>query len=255
MSTETQEVLTAPETQNTAPESAQTPETAAQDSTLPEGQADEVKADGDDKPEKTPEQKELERLRRQLTKAQRVNGRISFERQQAFEQLQQFAPQGQQDQAPQNVDPYRLAQEISKIERVTEKANDIAKAGTARFPDFNDAVAAVNREAGPMFHPNGRPTALGDAILDSDDAPALIKFLADNDDIASELENLSPAQLGRRIGRIEAQMSSKPAPKPVSRAPTPAKPIGATRGAANLADLPMDEYIQQRRAQGARWAK
>lgn len=252
MSTELQEVLTAPETQNTAPEPAQTPETAAQDSTLPEGQADEAKADGGDKPEKTPEQKELERLRRQLTKAQRVNGRISFERQQAFEQLQQFAPQEQQ---PQGVDPYRLAQEISKIERVTEKANDIFKVGSAKFPDFNEAVASVNREAGPMFHPNGRPTALGDAILDAEDPAGIIKFLADNDDVASELENLSPAQLGRRIGRIEAQMAAKPAPRPVSKAPTPAKPIGATRGTANLADLPMDEYVQQRKAQGARWAK
>lgn len=251
MSTEQQEVLTAPETQNTAPEPAQTPETAAQDSTPAEGTEEEASAD--DKPEKTPEQKELERLRRQLTKAQRVNGRLSAERQQAYEQIQRFAPQ--EEQQPQQVDPYRLAQEISKIERVTEKANDIAKAGSARFPDFNDAVAAVNREAGPMFHPNGRPTALGDAILDSDDAPALIKFLADNDDIASELENLSPAQLGRRIGRIEAQMSTKPAPKPVSKAPTPAKPIGATRGTANLADLPMDEYVQLRKAQGARWAR
>ena len=193
-------------------------------------------------------------MRRQLTKAQRVNGRISFERQQAFDQLQRVFPQDEQGQQ-QNIDPVKLAREISYVERVTEKANEIVKTGSTRFHDFSEAVASVNREAGPMFHPNGTPTALGDAILDAEDAPALIKFLADNDDVASELENLSPTQLGRRIGRIEAQMAAKPASKPVSKAPTPAKPLGATRGTANLADASMEEYVQMRKAQGARWAK
>ena len=63
--------------------------------------------------------------------------------------------------------------------------------------------------------------------LDSDDPKALIWHLNQNPDLASELADLTPAQLGRRIGRIEAQMSTKPQPKPVSKAPAPARP--ATR--------------------------
>jgi hypothetical protein len=66
---------------------------------------------------------------------------------------------------------------------------------------------------------------------------------------------LTPAQLGRRIGRIEAQIASKPQPKPVSKAPPPARPIGATRSSGNLADMDMDAYVQARKAQGARWAR
>jgi len=91
------------------------------------------------------------------------------------------------------------------------------------------------------------------AILESDDAAALLHHLGTNPDLAAELNGLSPAQLGRRIERFEAQMKAKPQPKPVSKAPEPARPISASRSSGNLADLPMDEYIASRRAQGARY--
>lgn len=250
--TEENEVPTAPETQNPAPESTQEPAIVEQESTA----TDEAGKPEEAAPEKTPEQKELERLRRQLSKAQRVNGRLSQETQQAREQLQRFAPNDEAQPAS-DVNPVEIARELVKIERVTEKANGIAKAGETTYgkAEFREAVQAVNEEAGPMFDQQGRPTALGDAILDSDDPKALIWHLNQNPDLASDLADLTPAQLGRRIGRIEAQMSSKPTPKPVSRAPAPARPIGATRSSGNLADMDMDSYVQARKAQGARWAR
>jgi hypothetical protein len=81
----------------------------------------------------------------------------------------------------------------------------------------------------------------------------LLHHLGQHPDLAAELQGLSPAQLGRRIERIETQMKAKPQPKPVSKAPEPARPISASRSTGNLSDLPMDEYIAQRRAQGARY--
>lgn len=140
------------------------------------------------------------------------------------------------------------------MERVTEKANSIAQDGEKRFKDgFRSALETVAEEAGPLFNQRGLPTALGEAILESDDAAALLHHLGTNPDLAAELNGLSPAQLGRRIERFEAQMKAKPQPKPVSKAPEPARPISASRSSGNLADLPMDEYIANRRAQGARY--
>lgn len=263
--TEETQVPTEPETQNQPASEAQTPEVAQQDSTAPEGQeAEEAEADGDGKPEKTPEQKELERLRRQLTKAQRINGKLSYEAQQLQEQIRQYAPpQTEQYEQQQQVDPIKLAREIATVEKVTEKSNAVFGDGVKRFgkEDFGAAVQTVIQEAGPLFQPIapgaqiGKPTPLGEAILESEDAPSLIKFLAENPDVAAELEGLSPAQLGRKIGRIEAQMSAKPQPKPVSKAPQPAKPISASRGQPSLENASMDEYIAMRKAQGARWAR
>ncbi len=259
MTDETQ-VPTEPETQNQPASEAPQPDVAQQDSTAPEGQeAEQAEAEGEEKPEKTPEQKELERLRRQLTKAQRINGKLSYEAQQLQEQIRQYAPQ-QEESRPQ-VDPIQLAREIATVEKITERSNAVFKDGMSRFDGFDKAVQAVIQEAGPLVQPVapnapvGKPTPLGEAILDSDDPPALIKFLADNPDVAAELEGLSAAQLGRKIGRIEAQMSAKPQPKPVSKAPQPVKPISASRGQPSLDNLSMDEYIAARKAQGARWAR
>lgn len=261
--TEETQVPTEPETQNQPASEAQTPEVAQQDSTAPEGQeAEQAEAEGEEKPEKTPEQKELERLRRQLTKAQRINGKLSYEAQQLQEQIRQYAPpQEYQEQRPQ-VDPVRLAEEIADIKEVTRRSNAVHKDGVTRFgAEFDTAIRTVIQEAGPLVQPVapnapvGKPTPLGEAILESDDPPALIKFLADNPDVAAELEGLSPAQLGRKIGRIEAQMAAKPAPKPVSKAPQPVKPISASRGQPNLESMSMDEYIAARKSQGARWAR
>lgn len=247
--TEENEVPTAPETQNPAPEATQDPANVAQESTAP----DEAAKPEETAPEKTAEQKELERLRRQLTKAQRANGRLSQETQQFREQQRQPA----EDMPAGDVNPLEIARELVKIERVTDKANGIAKAGEQAYgkAEFREAVQAVNDEAGPMFDQHGRPTALGDAILDSDDSKALIWHLHQNPELAAELADLTPAQLGRRLGRIEAQMGTKPQPKPVSKAPAPARPIGATRSSGNLADMDMDAYVQARKAQGARWAR
>lgn len=250
MTTEETQVPTAPETQNPAPETVQQPEVTDQDSTAPEGDANDA-----DKAEKTPEQKELERLRRQLTKAQRVNGKLSVEAQQAKEALSRFQQPEAEQEGKRDIDPVELAREIATIERVAEKSNAIADKGVAAFGKeaFGQAVAAIVEEAGPLFDQKGKPTTIGEAILDSDEPEKLIKFLGDNPELASELQGLSPLQLGRRIERFETQMKAKP--KPVSRAPDPARPINAQRSTNNLADLSMDEYIAARKAQGARWAR
>lgn len=266
--TEETQVPTAPETQNPAPEPVQQPELTEQDSTAPEGEGDEPASDAD-KPEKTPEQKELERLRRQLMKAQRVNGRLSVEAQQARQELQRYAPQQQEAQLDLSQidegtfkqivqsEAKKLAAQELETQDVQRKTASTVEAGTRAFGKaaFDAATAAFVEEVGGVQDERGNMNPVVRAVLRLDDAHAVIKFLGDNPEIAAELPGLDKFELGLKLAEVRNRTATKPPPKSVSKAPDPAKPIGATRGPRALSDLSMDEYIQQRKAQGARWAR
>lgn len=159
----------------------------------------------------------------------------------------------QQEQVP---DVETRAREIATVERITEKSNRIAEEGEKRFKaEFKAAIETVVEEAGALFDRRGLPTAIGEAILDTEDPAALLHHLGQNPDLAAELHGLSPAQLGRRIGRIEAAMSAKPIVK-TSNAPSPITPVG-TRGAAptSLANADFAEYKKQRLAMNPSWKR
>lgn len=259
MNNETQ-VSTAPETQNPAPETTETPavvEAVATGEAVPTDESTETK------PEKSAEQKELEYLRRKATKADRVGARLHQELQSERARTAAYEAKLPPEQRPQQsnqVDPYEIAREIAELEKVTEKSNGIAKDGQKRFPEFGARLSVVIEEAGPLIYSEGkmqgRPTPLGAAILEADDAPAMIDYLGSHPEIADELEGLSPTQLGRRIERIEAQMKARPT-KPVSNAPAPITPLHGGTSATNidLEKADMTQYKIMRAKQGARWAK
>lgn len=252
----TQDVAPVAETQNTASVPTEQPEIVEPGSTDSEAQeGDESEA----KPEKSAEQKELERLRRQLTKRDRTQGKMHQELQATRQQLEQYSrqsPEGQQEQRP--VDPHSLAREIAAVERFTDRSNAIAKDGQKRFSDFNDSLGKVIEEVGELVNERGLPTNVGEAILESDDAAALIEFLGKNPDLAADLEGLSPTKLGRQIERIEAQMKTTQ-PKPVSKASEPISPIKGGKGnlVKSLENMSMDEYVafRSKGPNKARWAR
>lgn len=260
MTAESQDIVTTPTMENNALDTTETPEIVEPGSTDTEGQKADVSEEA--KPtEKSAEQKELERLRRQVTKSHRTQGRMHQEtvelreRLAQLEQKQSGMTDGEQQKA--EVDPVKLAREIATIERVTEKANAVAKDGNKRFPDFTEALSTLREEAGDLFDKRGLPTAIGEAILSADDPAALIQYLGTNDELAAELEGLSPAALGRRIGRIEAQMSAEPKAKPLSKASEPINPLKGTANAAvkSLEHMSQAEYEAHRKKTGARWAR
>lgn len=241
----TQEIVSGAETELTAPVVGNT------EVTTPEPTADGGPEPGseDAKDEKSPEQKELERLRRQLTKRDRTQGKLHQELQQARERLSQLETAETRETPKESVDPVVLAREIALVEKVTEKSNQIAKEGSKRFPDFMDAVAAVAEELGPLFDQRGRPAPAMEAILDSDKPVDLLHFLGKNPDLASELEGLTPAQMGRRIARLETQMAEQAKPK-TSAAPKPLEPVkGGASDNELRSDLSDEEWMRRREAQ------
>ena len=251
--TMTTEETVAPEQTQNAPEPTQT---------APEVVTPEVEAAADEaKPEESPKEDDAEKARRAMQR--RIDKRTAdlyrerAEKEQLAQRLSALEARvsGEPEQKP-AIDPVALAREIATIERVTERSNNVARDGEKRFGnEFRDALVTLQEEAGQLFHPNGRPTALGEAVLDAEDSAALLHYLGKHPDEAAELQGLSAAQLGRRIGRIEAQMSNKPQPKPVSNAPSPARPISANRSGQDPASMSMADYKAMRKAQGASWAR
>ena len=200
-----------------------------------------------------PTAKSLKRLERRIDRVTAARYQAEAEREQARQetaqlraQLQQFQQPDEQQPQQRQIDPIALATEIATIREVTSKSNAIAKDGASRFTDFSAALRTVNEEAGQLFTPHGRPTAIGEAVLSADDPAALLHHLGTNPDVAAELADLTPIQAARRIARIEIEMSKKPEPKQ-SLAPKPITPSrGISRDTGALSDdLPLDEWTKR----------
>ena len=253
MSMTTEETVDLAPTQNTPEPAKDAPEVAA-----PEVEAKQEPADTES-PKEDDAEKARRAMQRRIDKRTADLYRERAEKEQLAQRLAEIESRlsGKPEQQSEPVDPIALAREIATVEKITEKSNSVAKEGEKRFgAEFGQAVAAVTEEAGALFDRKGLPTAIGEAILDAEDPAALLHHLGKNPDLAADLQGLSPARLGRRIAQIEAQMSAKPAPKPVSGAPAPVKPIGATSGGQpNPANMTMAEYKAFRKAQGASWAR
>lgn len=67
--------------------------------------------------------------------------------------------------------------------------------------------------------------AMTQAILTSENGPALAYHLGKNTQVANEINNMPPAQALMELGKLEAKLSQHVAPKS-SKAPDPIKPVG-----------------------------
>ena len=237
------------ETQNPAPEPTETPEVVAPEATEPE-QAEQPK------PEDDPRDKAVKSLTRRVDRITAARYQAEARAQQAAQdaealrqRLAQYE-QGEEQPQRQQADPVALARELVTLERITEKSNTVAKDGAKRFEGFNKALTVVTEEAGPLFMPVapgiGRPTPLGEAILDADDPAAVLHHLGNHPDIAAELHDLTATQVARRIARLEIELSKANEPKQ-SNAPRPISPVkSAIKDDGGLSDnLPIDEWAKR----------
>lgn len=122
----------------------------------------------------------------------------------------------------------------------------------AELPDYDDVLNAS--DAVVTEH-------VGEILQDSEYGPKLAYTFAKDPSSLERLNRMTPVQAAREIGRLEAGFASKvapppPAPKKLSQTPPPANPLGQGRSTAPpLANASMEEYVAQRKAQGARWAR
>lgn len=112
-------------------------------------------------------------------------------------------------------------------------------------PDYDEVVGKSSVQVAPH---------VVDTLLDSDSGPELAYHLAKHPETVKRINALSPLAAAREIGRIEASLSTPAAPqvKPGSKAPAPISPVKASAPAVvDLASANMDQYIAERRKQGA----
>lgn len=132
----------------------------------------------------------------------------------------------------------RLAQEKQKEAQAKANAerdkmlnvwSDRVKAAKAEIPDFDDMVGSADVVVS---------NEVRDAIFESEVGPRILYHLAENPEIATQLQGMTLTAALRRIGKLEAQFEkTEPLSKPVvgkSKAPAPINPI---RSAANGRDV------------------
>lgn len=121
------------------------------------------------------------------------------------------------------------AEQEAKFQAWADRVN----AAKNELPDFDDMVQSSDvRVSDPVR----------DAIIESENGPKILYWLAENTDFAKKLADMSVVSAVREIGKIEARFekAKDPEPKPVvgkSKAPAPINPL---RGAVNTVDANMD---------------
>lgn len=138
------------------------------------------------------------------------------------------------------------AEQLTRVREVAARSNRTFEDGLKEFGDaFKASIAALIEDAGPLIGGDNLPTALGEAILDSDKPHQLLHYLGQNPDIAESLNGLSATKLGRALDRIERDMETAR----VSKAPAPLKPVTPKGAPAAKAESEMTdaEWYAQRR--------
>jgi hypothetical protein len=249
------------DTENTTPEETTT-ETPAEEATETaeatetETPAEETEAKGEEPAKKDGEAEEKpEDKHRRAGGWQRKIERLERQNQMLVEQLSATRPTQPQTPAPtdkakdpsaqveeyvSNLVAQRLAAEREQERHARAQAEFQRRTQEVRAanPDFDEVVMSANV---PVSQ------ALQQALLTSEQGPAIMYQLASNPAELARLSALPPLDAAREIGRLEAKASSTPAPekpKPASRPPAPPTNAGGTASASrgSLESLPIAEY-------------
>jgi hypothetical protein len=190
------------------------------------------------KKEKTPEQREIDKLRRRLDNKTR----------QVYE-LRAQIPQNHQQQSNQADDddePVTLTRaELNR--RIAEQAQQLAPTMREQQAEaerrhgvvtslakewgqekFDEISSELDEALGGLMDRSGKPTPATDAIFHADDPKGVIEYLTDPDnaDEAANIARMNPLLAGRAIAKIEQKIAaskSQAKPKP-SNAPAPIEP-------------------------------
>lgn len=221
-----------------APSEATPPVAAQTHAATPEGQTD-GPAGENDSPEQERKftQKELDEiLQKRLAKAERRA------RQQALQEFQTLTRPQQQAQQAQGEDGKPVPREGESIAEYTDRLTDWKlelrdrKEAQKRESEHRQTTAqkidklyaeaerldGFDVEAYDSL-PLTRPIV--EALIDSDIAPVLMKYMADNPDEVERIAKLSASRQAAELGKLEAKLADSPAPKKVSSAPAPINPL------------------------------
>jgi hypothetical protein len=227
--------------ENTATDVTETPNVvnSEAEASAAEGEATKVAHD--------PEQMR-ERMQRRIDRKHAAAATAMAENAYLKQQLDELRGTGKTEQKQETADPVALAREMSRIERFTEKANSLVAEGSKKHANYMGALKDLAAEVGDFVKPNGAPSPFMEVVLEVAEKPsALLYHLGKNPDLASELADLSPIQLAKRLDRIERDLDAKPK---TSNAPKPLEPVKGTATDSDLGSgLSDTEWLRRREAQ------
>jgi hypothetical protein len=141
----------------------------------------------------------------------------------------------------------------AEADDLQESAKDAeTRASQALAEAYNERVMDFAAET-PDFYTVAQNPALpispvmAQEIMDSDVGPQVQYYLGKNPREAAQIAALPPGQQIRAIGRLEARVSA-PAPKRVTQAPAPIKPVAGNRTPASFDPnkASVEDYIKKR---------
>lgn len=159
-------------------------------------------------------------------------------------------------------DPVKFQREWYSYQRAQEKKQEAAQAKQQKLAERE----AEFRTAHPDYDTVARNPTLpitqqvAEVILETDDPPAIAYYLGQNPEEAAAIAQMTPHQIGRAIGRIEAKLSAppasdasrQPAPRTVTRAPGPVTTLsGAPAVKKTYEGMSMKEYDEARKKERA----
>lgn len=134
-------------------------------------------------------------------------------------------------------------EEQQKIEtdRFNEACNRTFEKGVEKIPDFVEARDTLINALGDEIQ--RRPEFL-QAITELDNGHEVFYELGKNPEEAERILGLSPIKMAMELTKMGDKIS-KPAPKPISKAPAPVAPVKGAAGATGRLDdesAPMDQW-------------
>lgn len=224
------------------------PEVTQDQVTTTEGQTDGQTVETEESPaEKTFTQKELDEiLTKRLAKAQRKARQEALQEFQALTQKPEPARQAADDKPTraqyadddayiEAMTDWKLDQrdKVAAQERAKEQQKTLAQKTESIYAEA-EKLDGFDRETFDEL-PLTRPIV--EALIESDNAPALMKHMANNPDDIERIARLSPARQAAELGKLEAKLAAEPAPKPkVSSAPQPINAVRKPSAAAKTYD-------------------
>ena len=208
------------------------------------------------RPEKTPEQREIDRLRRGIDRKTRQLAETRAQLSLTHSSSESNNQQSADDSAPLSLTRAELAQMVkaeaeklaptlheqaTEAERRQSVVQGLAKTwGQERFDEVS---SDLDDSFGGLTDRSGRPKPAIEAIFEADDPAKVIEWLADPDNAsdAERISRMTGPQAGKAIAKLEAQLGTVTAKaKPqASKVPAPLESIRA-QGSVSTSPNPSD---------------
>jgi hypothetical protein len=237
--------------------------------------AQETDADGKPKGKKPGVHQRIDELTREKHDARREADDAKRERDHWREQAQRQQPpaQSQPAQAAETetdeptleacgFDTAKFSRDHYKWMRNQERQEEAAQQRAKTFTDKESAFRAEHPDYDAVARNPALPITqqVAEVILETDDPPAIAYYLGQNPQEAAAIAQMTPHQIGRAIGRIEAKLSAPPAsdaprqpePKTVTKAPAPVTTLSGSPAVKKSYDeMSPKEYDAARRKERA----